>query len=69
MGPQGELLRACDACYTSHVTKQEGATLRRARLLQAAALAAKGSLVAASERLVRVFFLNGESRAIYYDKR
>lgn len=56
------------ACFTAHVSKLEAATARRQRAAQEAELRGMGSLVAGSEHLVRVFFLNGSHRTVGFDR-
>lgn len=56
------------ACFTAHVSKLEAATARRQRAAQEAELRGMGSLVAGSEHLVRVFFLDGSHRTVGFDR-
>lgn len=56
------------ACYTAHVTKAGAAALRRQRAAREAELRGMGSLVAGSEHLVRVFFLDGSHRTVGFDR-
>lgn len=56
------------ACYTAHVTKAGAAAIRRQRAAREAELRGMGSLVAGSEHLVRVFFLDGSYRTVGFDR-
>ena len=55
------------ACFTWQKKKEEVQAVKAVAEKREAALVAKGSVI--SDRLVRIYFLDGTYRSIYYDSR